>query len=208
VTDPRDYARAVQGLHIQGPTLALRYPALRDAPSLFALASDARVTRYFSWGPYQDEQEPRAWVRSLPPRRARGTALEFVVVDGSDTPIGVTLLNEYSARDRRAMIGTWLGRAHWGTGANAETKALVAALGFGPLGLRRLGAYADARNVRSQRALERIGFTHEGTLRDQHRHGGRPRTVLVYSLLYREWRALPLAKLPLEIRGLAPRAFR
>ncbi|HWH10609.1 MAG TPA: GNAT family protein, partial [Solirubrobacteraceae bacterium] len=46
--------------------------------------------------------------------------------------------------------GTWLGRAHWGTGANRDAKALIARLAFGSLGLERLGAYADVRNLRSQ----------------------------------------------------------
>ena len=46
-------------LRVDGDGLALRYPAQRDADTLFTLASDARVTRYFSWGPYRDPQEPR-----------------------------------------------------------------------------------------------------------------------------------------------------
>ncbi len=199
---------ALRPLRLHGPTLRLRYPAERDAPALLALASDARVTRYFSWGPYRDVGEPRAWVRSLPARRRSGTALEFAVVDASDTPIGVIMLAELSARDRRAVVGTWLGRAHWGTGANLEAKALIAALAFGPLGLRRLSAYSDARNARSQSALERVGFAREGVLRDFHRHGGQARTVLVYSLLAREYPASPLAEVPVRINGAAPRAFR
>ena len=199
---------AAGGLRVKGPALTLRYPSERDVPALFALASDPRVTRFFSWGPYRGEVEPRAWVRSLPGRRASGVALEFAVVDRDDAPIGVVLLGELSARDRRAVVGTWLGRAHWGTGANAEAKALVCALAFRTLRLRRLGAYADRRNVRSQEALERIGFRCEGTLRDYHRHAGRPRTVLCYSLLYEEWRASPLAAVPAAIGGAVPRRFR
>ena len=166
------------------------------------------MTRYFSWGPYRDEEQPRAWVRSLAARRARGAALEFAIVDASDAPIGVILLSELSARDRRAIVGTWLGRAHWGTGANAEAKALIAALAFGPLRLRRLAAYADLRNVRSQEALERVGFTREGVLRDYHRHAGRPRTVVLYSLLHREWRASSLAAVPARVSGVVPKPFR
>src|SRR5271154_4397595 len=153
-----------RGLRVDGPNLALRYPARRDATALYGLASDARVTRYFSWGPYRDPEEARAWVRSLPPRRANGTALEFAIVDASDVPIGIIMLCEFAARDHRAIVGTWLGRAHWGTGANDEAKALISALAFGPLGLRRLAAYADVRNLRSGAALERIGFTREGEL--------------------------------------------
>lgn len=195
-------------LRVQGPQLALRYPALRDVPAFFALGRDRRVTRFFSWGPYRHQDEARDWVRSLPARRTRGEALEFAIVDGSDTPIGLILLCELAVRDRRAIVGTWLGRSHWGTGANAEAKALIAALAFGPLRLRRLAAYADVRNERSQRALERVGFTREGVLRDYHRHADRPRTVALYSLLQREWRASPLAAVPARISGSAPPAFR
>jgi ribosomal-protein-alanine N-acetyltransferase len=204
---PRADGRTSRRLRVEGPSLALRYPAMHDAPALYALASDARVTRYFSWGPYRDEEEPRAWLRSLPGRRASGAALELAIVDASDRPVGIILLCELSARDRRAIVGTWLGRAHWGTGANAEAKALITALAFGPLGLRRLAAYADVRNVRSQEALERLGFSREGVLRDYQRHADRPRTVALYSLLQREWRDSPLAAVPVSIVGTVPRAF-
>ena len=57
--------------------------------------------------------------------------------------VGVTGLTEYSRRDRRAVVGTWLGREYWGTGVNRESKALIAHLGFEVIGLERLGAYAD-----------------------------------------------------------------
>jgi ribosomal-protein-alanine N-acetyltransferase len=72
---------------------------------------------------------------------------------------------------------------HWGTGANRETKALVAHLAFGPLRLERVGAYADVRNARSQAALERLGITREGTMHAFHRHDDVPRDVVLYSLL-------------------------
>jgi N-acetyltransferase len=205
---PPPAPRRSRSLRVAGPSLALRYPAERDAAALLAVAGDARVTRYFSWGPYRREAEPLAWVRSLPARRRRGTALEFVIVDAADTPIGVILLSELAPRDRRAVVGTWLGRAHWGTGANVEAKALVAALAFGPMRLQRLGAYADARNVRSQAALERLGFVREGVLRDYHRHGGQPRTVLLYSLLLGEYAASPLSGVPARVTGLVPKPFR
>ncbi len=83
----------------------------------------------------------------------------------------MTGLTELSRRDRRAVVGTWLGRSHWGTGANRESKALIAHLAFRLFGLERLGAYADLDNPRSQRALANVGFQREGVLRRWHRHG-------------------------------------
>lgn len=203
-------ARAAHGEHelrVQGPRLALRCPAPRDAPALFALASDPRVTAFLSWGPYRREEEAAAWLATLPARREQGVALELAVVDADDRPIGVTLLNELSRRDRRAVVGTWLGRAHWGTGANREAKALVAALAFRSLGIERLAAYADVRNGRSRTALERLGFASEGVLRAFHRHGGEPRDVAVHALLRAEWQRSPLAAVPVEILGDPPAGF-
>jgi ribosomal-protein-alanine N-acetyltransferase len=195
-------------LRVDGDGLALRYPARRDAEALFALGRDPRVTRWFSWGPYRDAQQARDWIGTLPRRRAAGKALEFVIVDDADAPLGVILLTEFAPRDRRAVVGTWLGRAHWGTGVNAHAKALLIALAFGPLGLRRLGAYADVRNARSEAALERLGFRREGVLRDFHRHDDRPRTVALYSLLPADWRRNAASKRPARVSGTVPAPFR
>jgi ribosomal-protein-alanine N-acetyltransferase len=197
----------VSRLLVRGPNLSLRYPAPADAPALYALASDPEVTRFFSWGPYRQEQEARDWLATLPGRRRRGIALELAVVDAADRPVGITLLNEFEPRDRRAVVGTWFGRDHWGTGANHESKALVAHLVFGAMGLERLGSYADVRNGRSQRALEKVGFTREGVLRGFHRHGDSPRDVVVFSMLRDEWAAGPLAEIAATVTGTPPRAF-
>jgi len=192
---------------VRGPHLSLRLPRPDDAATLFALASDPLVTRFLSWGPYRSEAEAAAWLATLPDRRASGAALELAVTDASDAPIGITLLNELSRRDRRVVVGTWLGRAHWGTGANREAKALVARLAFERLGIERLAAYADVRNERSRAALERLGFVPEGVLRAFHRHDGEPRDVVVHALLRAEWEQSPLAQIPGEVVGPVPRAF-
>jgi ribosomal-protein-alanine N-acetyltransferase len=195
-------------LRATGPRLTLRFAEAADAAALFAHASDPEVTRFFSWGPYQRVEEAEAYVARLPAEREEGRHLDFVIDDREHGPIGVIGLGEWSLRDRRAVVGTWLARAHWGTGANAEAKALVARLGFGALGLERIGAYAAPGNPRSQRALEKLGFVAEGTLRDFHRHGDRVHDVRVFSLLRREFAASPLSRVAVEVAGEPPPAFR
>jgi N-acetyltransferase len=194
-------------LAVLGRAITLRYPRADDAAALFELAQDAEVTRFFSWGPYRDPSEPAAWLATLPARRASGLALELAITDLADRPLGITLLCEFSARDRRAVVGTWLGRAFWGTGVNADAKALLARLAFCDLGLERLGAYADVRNLRSQAALERVGFAREGVLRAFHRHGGVARDVATYALLRSEWRPSPLAQVTAVVVGAPPPAL-
>lgn len=195
------------GMELRGPHLTLRLPDPADAEALLALAGDPVVTQWFSWGPYRTVDEPRAWIAAQAAKREAGTQLDFVVHHAEHGVVGVTGLGEHSARDRRAMVGTWLGRPFWGTGANREAKALVTHLAFAVCGLERLGAYSNPENARSAAALERVGFTHEGTLRAWHRHGDRQLDVHVYGMLPAEWAASALARVPVTVAGAPPAAW-
>jgi ribosomal-protein-alanine N-acetyltransferase len=192
---------------VRGPELSLRLLTQDDAPALFALGRDPDVSRFFSWGPYAEEREAAEFVESLDRQREAGERLELGVVDVAGQVVGITGLSEVSRRDRRAVIGTWLGRPFWGTGANRGSKALLLALAFRSLGLLRVSALASPQNVRSIAALERLGFVHEGVLRGWHVHGGVPRDVAVLRMLREEWERTPLAEVPVEVEGEPPAQF-
>jgi [ribosomal protein S5]-alanine N-acetyltransferase len=194
-------------VRVRGPTLTLRYPRPDDAPALFELARDPEVVRFFSWGPYERESEALAFVESLERKREAGDRLELAIAGEDDRLLGITGLSELSRRDRRAVLGTWLGRPHWGSGANRESKTLVLALAFRTLGLLRVTALAHPENARSLAALERLGFTREGVLRSWHVHRGEPRDVAILRLLREEFERGPLADLPVEIEGEPPAAW-
>ena len=197
----------VDDLALTGPTLRVRIPREEDAQALFREASDPDVTRWFSWGPYTSPAEARTYLKRLAPQRERGEHLDLVVEHLQAGPIGISGLSEFARRDRRAILGTWLGRAWWGTGTNRECKALMCRLAFAVLGLERVGAYANVEHERSQRALERIGFRREGVLRGYHRHRGRALDVVVFGLLREEWEGGPLAGVPVHVSGEPPPAF-
>jgi [ribosomal protein S5]-alanine N-acetyltransferase len=194
-------------LEVWGRTLTLRYANGEDAPALFALASDPAVTRFFSWGPYTSVEEPRAYIAGLPEQREAGVRLDFLVIHRDDGPIGVSGLSEVSRRDRRAVVGSWFGHRWWGSGANLESKGLMAALAFRRLGVHRLSAYANTRNGRSQAALERLGFRREGVLTAWHRHGEKVHDVVIYAMTRPAWERSVLHDVPAEIRGEPPPAF-
>ena len=185
---------------VRGPEYSLRYLTRDDAAALFELGRDPDVTRFFSWGPYREESEAREFIDSLERQRESGERLELGIFRGEQL-LGITGLSDFSERDRRAVIGTWLGRGAWGSGANRASKALVLALGFRALGLNRITALASPQNVRSIAALQRLGFVHEGVLRGWHLHAGKPRDVAVLRMMRDEWERTPLAEVPVEIEG-------
>jgi ribosomal-protein-alanine N-acetyltransferase len=193
-------------VEVRGPTLTLRYAGPDDAPAMFKMARDPDVTRFFAWS-YARPRDAEEWVAGLPARRDAGVLLEFLVEHRDLGPVGATGLSELSRRDRRATVGTWLGRPHWGTGVNRESKALIAALAFGPLGLERLTAYTSTENPRSQAALTAAGFAREGVLRAFHRHPSGVHDVVVFGLLRTGWESSVLREVPAEIAGDPPPSF-
>ena len=192
---------------LHGPTLTLRPPEPADAPALLELAGDPEVTRWFSWGPYTDLDQPLGYIERCAAQRRAGEQLDLLVVHREHGPAGITGLSEFSPRDRRCMVGTWFGRAFWGTGANRESKAIMMFLAFELLGQHRLGSYSNTANERSTRALQGVGLRHEGVLRDWHRHGDHWLDVNVFGLLRDDWAASELAQVPVRVEGEPPAAF-
>lgn len=178
-----------------------------DADALLTLAADPDVTRWFSWGPYTSIEQPLAYIEDAAARRARGEQIDLLIVHRERGPAGITGLSEFSVRDRRCVVGTWFGREFWGTGANRESKAIIAHLAFELLAMKRLGSYSNPDNERSTRALLGVGFTLEGVLRSWHRHGERYLDVNVFGMLREEWSAGDLAKVPVSLEGELPAAI-
>src|SRR5215217_8135540 len=99
---------------VRGPAYSLRYLTLDDAAALFELGSDPDVTRFFSWGPYREVGEAEAFISSLDAQRESGERLELGIFR-DERLLGITGLSDFSKRDCRAVVGTWLGREHWGS---------------------------------------------------------------------------------------------
>jgi N-acetyltransferase len=96
---------------------------------------------------------------------------------------------------------TWLTASAIRTAANTEAKLLMLTHAFEAWGMLRVCLHTDARNKRSQAAIERIGGKFEGVLR-AHRMAAdfTPRDSFRYSIVAAEW---PEAKRRLADRLLS-----
>jgi RimJ/RimL family protein N-acetyltransferase len=76
----------------------------------------------------------------------------------------------------------------WGTAVNPECKLLLLGHAFDRLGAGRVQLKTDVRNVRSQRAIARLGARYEGTLRRyQRRADGSVRDTILFSVTAEDW---------------------
>ena len=86
---------------------------------------------------------------------------------------------------------TWLDRGQHGSGLNTSIKYLMLKHAFENLGIVRVQLKTAASNLRSQRAIEKLGAVREGLLRNHRRLAdGRLDDTVLYSITDLEWPAL------------------
>ena len=90
---------------------------------------------------------------------------------------------------RKITIGhTWYVPEVWGKAHNKECKLLLLTHLFERLGLERVDFKVAGQNIRSQKAVEKIGGVREGVLRRfALRNDGTPADTVYYSILGEEW---------------------
>ena len=108
---------------------------------------------------------------------------------GDDSIIGMTRLYEISPKEKTVLIGyTWYIPAVWGKVYNKECKLLLLQYAFENMKFNRVELRVAHQNVRSQKAVEKIGAVKEGILRKHgYRNDGSVRHTVVYSIIDDEW---------------------
>jgi RimJ/RimL family protein N-acetyltransferase len=172
---------------LESERLRLRAYRMQDLDALYALYSDPRVMRYWSFPPWHELAQARAYLDRVFAEDAAGTVLAWAVADrASDAFIGTATLHSLQREQARAELGYSLHPDWQGRGLAGEALRLVIAQAFGPMRLRRLEADVDPRNLASCRLLERLGFQREGLLRARWRVAGEDCDSAFYGLLAHE----------------------
>lgn len=119
-----------------------------------------------------------------------GKQLPFMVKDKlSGEIIGTTRIGDIDTANRNVEIGwTWLTPSAWRTKVNTECKFLMLQYCFEELEVLRVQFSISGQNIRSQKAVERIGAVKEGTFR-KHRikADGTIHDNIFYSIVDTEW---------------------
>jgi N-acetyltransferase len=118
-----------------------------------------------------------------------GTQHSFVIIEKSSGEIaGMTRLYHLNKSNRQLEIGSWLHPTFWGMGINTEVKYLLLSLCFEELKTIRVQFRTDKTNIRSCRALEKIGANLEGIIRNERiKEDGTFRDAAIFSILDNEW---------------------
>lgn len=146
--------------------------------------------KFMLYGDMKTEADFRHFVEDLLAREQKGTDLPFAVIHlASGRVAGSTRYLNIDRPNRGLEVGgTWYGPEFQRTAVNTECKYLLLTHAFEILKAIRVQIKTDLLNVRSQKAIERIGAIKEGVLRNHMiLQDGRIRDSVFYSILDKEW---------------------
>ena len=176
---------------LQRGALRLEPMVEADVSELVTLAEANREALQFMSAPQRPD-----WYRQSIADQREGRALPLVVRLGNQI-VGTTRFMDFlPALPACEIGGTWLDSAQHGSGLNASIKYLMLRQAFDNWKMVRVQLKTAASNLRSQRAIEKLGAVREGVLRNHRRlAGGRLDDSVIYSITDLEW---PQVKAALE----------
>lgn len=179
----------IKPIALAGNIIRLEPLAEEHRNPLFEIAQDKQIWMFNLDKAYGKKQFESWFNRAL----NMSHSLPFVVRQMMDDKlIGSTRLYEINLDHKRLTIGyTWYIPSVWGSLVNAESKYLLLCHAFEMLQMNRVEIVTDARNLRSQGAIKKLGATQEGVLRSHMiLADGYVRDSIIYSIIKSEWNAV------------------
>ena len=138
-------------------------------------------------------EDVRDYVRKTMKLRKNSVAYPFIVIDKQTNEIaGSTRFGHISFENKRLEIGwTWYERKFRGTGLNKACKFELLKYAFEIMKFRRIQFSADIDNLRSQKAILKLGASREGVFRRNYINAeGESRDDVYFSVVDTEWKEL------------------
>jgi ribosomal-protein-serine acetyltransferase len=126
------------------------------------------------------------FIRRVVQQRAENNGVQCAVLVGGEIA-GVLGQHRIDWQNRSTSLGYWLAETFQGRGLMSGCCRAYVEYSFGTLALNRVEIRAAVENHRSRAIAQRLGFTHEGVLRQAERLGDRYVDHAVYGLLRGEW---------------------
>jgi aminoglycoside 6'-N-acetyltransferase len=164
-------------------TVRLRPLRADDFPMLERQATDPEAGGRFNWSGFKDVARVR---RQFEQDSLIGADEGLLVVecDGEAAGKVTWAKNTYGTAQWWCWsIGIGLLPEYRSKGVGTQAQRLLVTYLFDTTTAERVEAYTDVDNEIEQRALEKVGFTREGTVRSAQFRGGRWCDIYVYGLL-------------------------
>lgn len=150
---------------IKTERLLLRQFKENDLQNVFKGLSNPDIIKYYgiSFDSLEATKEQIDWFAQLE-KSETGIWWAICSLDNK-TFYGAGGLNSLNKEHKKAEIGFWLLTDFWGQGIMTEVMPIICNYGFNNLGLHRIEGFVDSDNINCKKAMSKLNFQYEGTMR-------------------------------------------
>ena len=177
---------------LENERVLLRPLQLSDSSLLAHYVNEEPDLWQYSLAAITNTKDLEKYIQAAIEARGNKSAYAFIVFDKLlDAYVGCTRFYDIQLNFQTTQIGyTWYSKKCWGTKLNENCKYLLLQFAFDQMGFERVEFRADNNNKRSIAAMQKIGCTIEGVLRNHlPMPNGKRRDSIVLSILKEEWNA-------------------
>jgi len=175
---------------ILGDTMRLRAIEKEDLPCFVTWLNDPDVRHYLTlYNPLSQAQEEK-WFENILNRPVEEQPLVIEIqVDKTWESVGNISFLNMDQHSRNAELGLFIGKKNfWDKGIGTKAIGLMLDYGFKTLNFHRIYLRVFEQNKRGICCYEKVGFHHEGSMREAQFLDGEYVDVLLMSILRKEWR--------------------
>ncbi|PHR25112.1 MAG: GNAT family N-acetyltransferase [Fluviicola sp.] len=166
---------------LESDRIILRQFIDSDLESVFAGLSNPEIIKYYgiSFKTLEATKEQMTWFADL---ENNEKGIWWAVCSKADGRfLGAGGLNDLNKKDKKAELGFWLLPENWGKGYMSEAMPLIFDHAFNEIGLHRIEGFVESKNTNCKKALAKLDFTLEGTMRDCEIKDGNYVSIDIYS---------------------------
>jgi len=137
-----------------------------------------------------NDKDFKSYINNTLKQKHAGICYPFLIIDKRTNKIaGSTRYGNLNRASEKCEIGwTWYGLEFQGIGLNQACKYELLKFGFETIGFRRIQFSADSENIRSQKAIEKLGAKREGIFRNNYIDAaGKSKDDVYYSIIREDW---------------------
>ena len=164
--------------------LILRKVTSEDLKDMHAYGSNNEVSKYVSWTTHQTLSDTQHFLEQILEEYENKTNLFWGIgLKEKQTLIGTINFVTWSRKHKKAEIGYILSQDYWGKGYMTEATKEIIRFGFEEMDLIRIEARCTEENIGSERVMEKVGMSFEGTMRKGMLIKDKHRDIKLYSIL-------------------------
>ena len=155
---------------IETKRLLLRRLTVEDTDSAFKnWTSDKEVTKYLEWPTHENISLTKGIIEMWVKNYSKNNFYQWgIILKDMNELIGTISVVNNNDKVKMVEMGYCIGKQWWNKGITSEALTALIKFFFEEVGINRIQAWHDTKNISSRKVMEKCGMIYEGCLRQSH----------------------------------------